>query len=81
MAALEFGRPTLVLGKAIYDVPGLTAQGGLDAFWSDPEAPEPGLFLAFRKVVMARTQINGAYSSRYGVGLAAPEAARRLLAS
>lgn len=80
LSALELGRPTVVLGKAIYDLPGLTHQRGLDVFWTSPEAPDPALFEAFRRLEMARTQINGAYATRRGVKLAAPEAARRMLA-
>ncbi|HWF01152.1 MAG TPA: capsular biosynthesis protein [Caulobacteraceae bacterium] len=81
LAALEAGRPTLALGPAIYDLPGLTAQDGLDAFWRAAEAPEPALFAAFRRVVMATTQINGAFAQPLGRRLAVREAARRLLAS
>ncbi len=81
LATLELGRPTLALGQAIYDLPGLTHQSGLDTFWSVPEAPDRDLFEAFRAVVAARTQVNGAFSTRRGIALAAPEAARRLLAA
>jgi capsular polysaccharide export protein len=80
LAAIEFGAPTAVLGKAIYDMPGMTHQSGLDRFWVAPEKPDPSLYLAFRKVVMARTQVNGAYSGRFGIAMAVPEVARRLLA-
>jgi capsular polysaccharide export protein len=79
LAALEEGRPTITLGRAIYDLPGLTHQGGLDSFWSKPDTPDPELFERFRRVEMTRTQINGAYASRRGSALAAQEAARRLL--
>ena len=72
LTAIEFQKPTAVLGQAIYDLPGLTHQSGLDRFWTAPEAPDPALYRAFRNVVMARTQINGAYSTRHGVRLAAP---------
>jgi capsular polysaccharide export protein len=79
LAAIERGRPTVTLGAAIYDMAGLTHQGGLDSFWTAPETPEADLFEAFRRVEMARTQVNGAYATRRGVELAAPEVARRLL--
>jgi capsular polysaccharide export protein len=79
LAALEEGRPTIALGQAIYSLPGLTHQGGLDSFWSAPESPDPELFDAFRRVEMTKTQINGAYASRRGCAMAADEAARRLL--
>ena len=80
LTALEHARPTVVLGKAIYDIPGLTHQRGLDVFWTSSDAPDAELFEAFRGLEMARTQINGAYATRRGVELAAPEAARRMLA-
>ena len=79
LTAIEFQRPTMALGSAIYDMPGLTHQGGLASFWSRPEAPDLELFQAFRSVVMARTQINGAYSTSHGVRLAAPEVAECIL--
>ena len=79
LTAIEFQRPTMVLGSAIYNMPGLTHQSGMDQFWSSPESPDPSLFQAFRRVVMGRTQINGAYSTSHGVRLAAPEVTRRLL--
>jgi capsular polysaccharide export protein len=79
LAAIEHGLPTMVVGSAIYDLPGLVHTAGLDAFWRYPEAPDPDLFEAYRRVVMARTQINGAYATMRGIRLAAPEAARRLL--
>jgi capsular polysaccharide export protein len=79
LAALEVGRPAVVLGEAIFDMPGLTHQGGLERFWRQGEAPDAALFESYRAVLMARTQINGAYSTRAGIEMAVPEAARRLL--
>ena len=32
-----------MLGDAVYDVPGITHQSGLDRFWRQPEKPDPGL--------------------------------------
>jgi len=78
LAAVEFGCPTVVLGRALYDMPGLTHQGGMDSFWRAADVPDLGLYEAFRDVMMATTQINGAYATRRGRSLAAPEAARRL---
>jgi capsular polysaccharide export protein len=79
LAAVEFGCPTVVLGRALYDMAGLTHQGGIDTFWRSAETPDPSLYEAFRDVMMATTQINGAYATRRGRQLALPEAARRLL--
>jgi capsular polysaccharide export protein len=79
LAAVEFGCPTVVLGRAVYDMPGLTHQGGLDSFWRAGEAPDSNLYLAFRSIMMATTQINGAYATRRGRALAVPQAAQRML--
>jgi capsular polysaccharide export protein len=79
LAALEASLPTLVLVDEIYDMPGLTHQEGLDSFWTDPQRPDPVLFDRYRAVVMACTQVNGAFSTRHGVALAAPVIAGRLL--
>lgn len=78
LAAIEFGRPTLVLGRAIYDMRGLTHQGGLDRFWTAPEAPDAALYQAFRKVVLAKTQVNGAFATPRGRELAVKAVAARL---
>lgn len=79
LSAIERGLPTVVLGKAIYDMPGLTHQGGLDSFWTAPQAPDPGLYDAFRRVVVHRTQISGAYAIREGIERAVPAITKRLL--
>jgi len=81
LSAIEFGCPTITLGNAIYSLPGLTHQAGLDLFWSQPEAPDANLLVAFRAVVMAQTQINGDFSTPAGMELVAPEAARRMIAA
>jgi capsular polysaccharide export protein len=81
LAAIARDRPTITLGAAIYDMPGLTHQNGLDTFWTRPENPEPRLYQAFRRMVMARTQVNGAFESRQGADLAMPELVRRMLSA
>jgi len=81
LSAIEAGRPTIALGHAVYALPGLTHQAGLDRFWIEPEAPDAALLVAFRAVVMAQTQINGDFSTPSGIALVAPEAARRMMAA
>ena len=78
MLALAFGRPVATLGTAIYNIPGLTFQGGLDAFWSAGAVPDPTLFDAFRRVVAARTQVNGGFFSTPGLALAVAGTVERL---
>jgi len=64
--ALANGTPVCTLGRAIYDMPGLTHQGHLDGFWSNPTAPEPGLFEAFRRVLVDRCLVRGGLASESG---------------
>lgn len=55
------------IGEAIYDIPGLTHQGHLDAFWENPKPPEPGLYPAFRKVLVNRSLVRGGLASESAV--------------
>lgn len=68
--ALSLQRPVITLGRAIYDMDGLTFQGSLDRFWRDAHPADAQGFEAFRRVVGARTQINGSYFSDMGIELA-----------
>ncbi|HZT86802.1 MAG TPA: capsular biosynthesis protein [Stellaceae bacterium] len=61
LAALAQGLPVITLGRAIYDIAGLTFGGSLDNFWERAEPPDRTIFDAFRRVVMDRTQINGGF--------------------
>lgn len=61
MLALREGRPLKVLGRATYDMPGLSHQGTLDAFWTEGVAPDADLFHDYRRVVLARTQVAGGF--------------------
>lgn len=70
LQAIAAGCPTLALGSAIYDLPGLTAATSLDAFWTAPQPPDPVLFDAFRKVVIHTTQVNGDLYTAAGIGTA-----------
>lgn len=76
--ALALGRPLIALGAAIYGIPELTFQGALNAFWRAGTPPDPVVFDAFRRVVAARTQVNGSFYGAEGVRLAVAGAAARL---
>jgi capsular polysaccharide export protein len=65
--ALAAGRPVCTLGEAIYKVPGLTFSRHLDEFWSDPIPPEPGLYGAFRRVLVDRCLVRGGVASETAV--------------
>lgn len=64
--ALAEGLPVVVMGTAVYDVPGITHQGGLDSFWRAPQPPEPATFDAFYRVLVDRCLLHGAFLSRTG---------------
>lgn len=85
LSSIHHGVPTIVLGRAVYDMRGLTHEPGgaadpdrLDRFWRCPEPPDSSLYRAFRRVVMARTQINGGFYTERGLRLAVPRAAERV---
>jgi capsular polysaccharide export protein len=65
--ALANDTPVCTLGDAIYDLPGLTHQRHLDTFWSNPTAPEPGLYAAFRRVLVDRCLVRGGLASESAV--------------
>lgn len=71
--ALARGRPVCAVGEAIYKLPGLTHEGHVDTFWTNPQAPENGLYEAFRRVLLARSLVRG--------GLASESAVQTLLTS
>jgi capsular polysaccharide export protein len=80
MSSLILKRPVIALGTAIYNLPGLTFQGPLDAFWRDAPAPDAELFRRFKNAVIHATQINGGFYTPAGVALAAANCLRLLLA-
>lgn len=78
--ALTHDCPLIALGKAFYDMPGLTHQAGLDCFWQNPEPIDHSLYENFRKTVLHTTQINGGFYTREGIRLAVKNVVPRLLA-
>jgi capsular polysaccharide export protein len=65
--ALAAGRPVCTLGEAIYKVSGLTFARHVDEFWTDPVPPEPGLYGAFRRVLVERCLVRGGIASESAV--------------
>lgn len=78
--ALASGKPVAVLGDAVYDVPGVTHQGSLDKFWSQPEAPDARLYDAFRRMLHGQCLVRGGLASKSGVETLVENSAERLLA-
>lgn len=77
--ALAAGIPVLALGRAIYAMHGLTHQSGLDSFWHDPTPPDPELFDAFRRVVVARCLLRGGFYAEEAQAPLVSAAAKRIL--
>ena len=71
LSAVGEGVPVKVCGEAIYDMSGLTFQGGLDGFWEGAAAfrADGELWNAFRTYLISRTQINGSFYRKIaGIG-------------
>ncbi len=79
--ALSQACPTLALGNAIYNMPGLTDQNGLENFWHSPAEVDLIRFNQFKQVVIATTQINGGFYSPEGISLAVKNSVDVLLAA
>lgn len=76
--AMRAGCPVITLGTAIFDVPGLTFRGALDAFWTEAAPPDPALFDDFTTALSATIQIRGVYYEEEGLAAAVEAAAERL---
>ncbi len=76
--ALNKGKPVLVLGHAVYKVPGVVYKGTLDEFWLDPGAPDQTLYAAFRRVLIDRCLIRGGLLSDQGLDMLVNNSVERL---
>lgn len=65
---LARGVPVVVLGTAVYDIPDLTFQDGLDRFWREAIPPDPETFAAFRRVLIDTCLIPGGFFSDEALG-------------
>lgn len=70
-------KPVVVLGSAVYDIPGITCQDGLDAFWRNPASPDPATFAAFRRVLIDRCLIPGGFFSEEALDMVVRHAIAR----
>ncbi|CCW16063.1 Capsular polysaccharide export system protein KpsS [Sphingobium indicum BiD32] len=76
--ALNSGKPVVVLGHAVYKVPGMVSVKGLDDFWAAPTPPDMALYSAFRQVLADRCLIRGGLLSDEGLQMLVDNAADRL---
>ncbi|MEM1276156.1 MAG: hypothetical protein AAGH74_06510, partial [Pseudomonadota bacterium] len=79
LSALRAGCPVKSLGKAIYDLPGLTHRGSLDSFWRAPIAPEADRVEMLVRALTAANQVPGGFDGT-GVQPGAEAMAARILA-
>ena len=77
-SALHHGTALMALGKAIYNLPGLTWQGHLNQFWTQATPPDPDLYRAFRRCLLDKVLINGGFYNRRGRRMALPRVVERI---
>lgn len=80
LATLKLGLPLIALGVAVFDVPGLTFQGSLDAFWTEGAPPDPDLRDDFFRVLTQTAQVKGSFYDPEGRRVAASAMAERIVA-
>jgi capsular polysaccharide export protein len=76
--ALRQGKPVKVLGRAVFDIAGLTDQQPLDGFWTAPQPPDAQLNAAMFRLMAASIQVRGNFYSRAGTDSGAQAIAERL---
>jgi capsular polysaccharide export protein len=75
---LELRVPVIALGDAVFNLPGITYQNGIDRFWREARPAEPFLIEMFQRVLIAETQINGNFFTDKGIALAVANTIQRL---
>lgn len=75
VTSIILGKPVIALGKAIYNIEGITYTGELDKFWRDAFTFKPDRELSekFLSYLIKKTQINGSFykkiNKEYACGL------------
>jgi capsular polysaccharide export protein len=75
---LELGVPVIALSPAVFNLTGVTFQGGLDRFWTESRPANLNWINAFRRVIIDRTQLNGGFFSKTGIATAIANAIPRM---
>jgi capsular polysaccharide export protein len=81
LQSLREHKPVIALGTALYGMPGLTFQHGLDRFWTEATPPNPALVEALRRVLAAHCLIRGGFFSEEGIAEAVGHAVARFEAA
>ena len=79
--AIASGVSVIALGRSVYDLPGLTHQDSLEAFWQAPSPPDLGLFEAFRRVLAHACLLQGDFFTAAGIARAVAGAVPRIEAA
>lgn len=77
--ALAEGCPVFCLGRAVYDIPGVTADCGLDRFWTQPPPVDSGNFETMCRAMRATALVNGGFHHPRALDMLVAGAVRRLL--
>jgi len=59
MSSLFHDTPVKTLGKAIYNLPGITSQSSLKAFWTNSGSVDRDMFARLRNYLVLQNQLNG----------------------
>ena len=78
--SIRRGVPTKVLGRAIYNHRSIAANGSLEQFFSDPQAPDVEAYKLFRQFLLLTVQINGSFYSKTGIELAVDPLVEKIFA-
>jgi capsular polysaccharide export protein len=65
LSALLHNIPTKTLGRAMYDMPGLTCQKPLEQFWHVPTPVDRELYDRYRNYLIEKSQLNGSFYGRF----------------
>ena len=76
--AMVLGKPVKLMGQAVYNVPGLSFQPSLDAFWTEGAPPDPDLLEAFLALLCSAFMVRGAFNQDSGLAAAVAGAVARL---
>ena len=76
--AMVLGKPVKLMGQAVYNVPGLSFQASLDAFWTEGAPPDPDLLEAFLALLCGAFMVRGAFHQDSGLAAAVAGAVARL---
>ncbi|MER2493333.1 capsule biosynthesis protein [Catenovulum sediminis] len=61
LSSLHHHKPTKVMGRANYNIKGLTSYQPLEQFWSHPCQVDTAFFTAYKQALKTHTQINGSF--------------------